>query len=216
MAQINFDASQVPDQSRDPVPAGDYMVWIQKSDMTSNEPGKQSIWVQMEVIQPEQMQGRSILASFTLESPNQQAAEIGRRVLAQLCRAIGVMAPRDTEELHGIPFWVRVDVKTLNDGRLVNNSQAFWNTSSQAPPPPKAKSKPNQAAQPQAWQQPQYQQTPAPQQVWQQPAPAQQPVQQMMNLQPTYRTGPLPVAPAQQQVPPWAQQQPASSDDTSF
>ena len=33
MAELYFDASQVPEQSFDPLPAGDYFIWVTESDI---------------------------------------------------------------------------------------------------------------------------------------------------------------------------------------
>ncbi len=140
MAELYFDASQIPEQSFDPLPAGDYLVWVTESDIETDQQGTQRIEVTMETIEPKQYENRKLWDSFTLESPtNPSWAETGRKILATLCRAVGVMAPRDTHELHGVPFFARVIVDTWNDGSLHNKVVARWSTSSQAPPQKKGK-----------------------------------------------------------------------------
>jgi hypothetical protein len=190
MPQINFDANQ-QEESYDPLPAGDYMVWISESSIKQPRNGiGELLELVMDVMQPEQLAGRKIWSHFTLENPNPKAVEVGRRILANVCRAVGVMAPLDTEELHSIPFWARVEVKQLESGKIVNDCKAYWSTQSQAPPQPKSKPRApqpqQQAFQPgpqtgympqgqQPWQAPQQ----APQQPWQQPqAPQFQPAPQ--------------------------------------
>lgn len=166
-----FDANQIPEPSFDPLPAGDYMVWGTESDIKTDQNGTQKLEITSEVIEPQQYKERKIWDSFTLESPsNPDWAETGRKVCATLCRAVGVMAPRDSDELLGIPYWVRLVVEPWNDGSLHNKVVARWSTSSQAPPQKKSKGappapKPPQAGpangymppqRPQAPQQPQY------------------------------------------------------------
>lgn len=177
----NFDPNQYQN-TYEPLPAGDYLVMISESSIDTLDDGVQKVKVTMEVMQPEQYYSRKAFASYTLESPNARHVEIGRKILANLCRAIGVMAPRETEELHGIPFFVRLAVEQWDDGSLHNEAKAYWSTQSQAPPQPKPKgaTKAQPAAPgnvqyqppaPPAWQPPTApQQRPqAPQQPWQQP-----------------------------------------------
>lgn len=217
MAQINFDSTQVPENNFDPVPAGDYMVWISESHIEATQSGGQQLKITMDVMQPEHFAGKKVFANFTLEGPNPKAAEVGRRILAGVCRAVGVMAPRDSEEMHNIPFNIRVEVKQLDSGKLVNDPKAYWSTQSAAPPQPKGGQKPPQAPGPRPGAQTGY--MPQGQQPWQQPAqqaPQQQyaPPQQMSQPPlplgpPQYRTGPIPGAPQQTAYSPTHPQGPA-------
>ena len=200
----NFDPNQYQN-TYEPLPAGDYLVMITESSIDTLDDGVQKVKVTMEVMQPEQYYSRKAFASYTLESPNPRHVEVGRKILANLCRAIGVMAPRETEELHGIPFCVRLTVEQWDDGSLHNEAKAYWSTQSQAPPQPKPKAPKQQQAgpgsqyqppAPPAWQPPTApQQRPqAPQQPWQQPqggapggfrpGPPQQPAQPQQWQQP--------------------------------
>jgi len=176
MAFLNFDASTVPEQSFEPLPAGDYLVWITESDIPNDKEGNQKVAVTMEVLEPQQYANRKLWDSYTLENQqNPKWAETGRQILATLCRAIGVMSPRETEEMHEIPFHVRIEVDTWTDGSLHNKVVARWSTASQAPPLKRKKPQAQQASRPAAQagympqQQPQYTQ-----QQPQQYAPPQQ------------------------------------------
>lgn len=168
----NFDPNQHHD-TYEPLPAGDYLVMITESTIDVKEDGGQFVKVTMEVSQPEQHYGRKCFANFTLEHPNPKAVEVGRRILSNLCRAVGVMSPRETEELHGIPFFVRLTVEQWNDGSLHNEARAYWST--QAAPPPQSKPKAKAPAAPMG--QPQYQPPrPGPAPGYQHPgAPQQRP-----------------------------------------
>lgn len=200
----NFDPNQHHD-SYEPLPAGDYLVMITESTIDQKDDGAQFVKVTMEVMQPEQHYGRKCFANFTLEHANPKAVEVGRKILSNLCRAVGVMAPRETEELHGIPFFTRLVVDQWDDGSLHNEAKAYWSTQSQAPPQPKPKAPKAQAGPgsqyqppaPPAWQPPTapQQRLQAPQQPWQQPqggAPG------------GFRPPQAPAAPQQWQQPPAA------------
>lgn len=210
MALINFNANDHQDAGPGPLPAGDYMVYVAASEMRINQDnGNQSLSLTLDVMQPETMQGRKVFSNYTMSSHNEEAVRIGMQQLAQVCRAVGVMSPSDSTELHDIPFFVRLIAKQLDSGKVVNNVQTCWSTASAAPPlakpkgqPPKPAGQQYAQAPAQAWQQPQQQQQP------QYAPPVQQvPQQQHMDLQTQYRTQP---APAQQYQPQPMQQQPMS------
>lgn len=230
----NFDPNQYQN-TYEPLPAGDYLVMITESSIDTADDGSQKVKITMEVMQPEQHYGRKCFASFTLEHSNPKFVEIGRKILSNVCRAVGIMAPRETEELHGIPFFVRLTVEQWQDGSLHNEAKAYWSTQIQAPPQPKPKPAKQQQAgpgsqyqppAPPAWQPPTApQQRPqAPQQPWQQPQggtpggyypplqPAQQwqPPPQPMQAHQPYPPAPVqaPQQPQQPYYPPQPQQQP--------
>ena len=55
MAYIGFNADQIPDSSGfDPLPAGDYMVWISESKVQTSQNGHELLKVTYEGMQPEQ------------------------------------------------------------------------------------------------------------------------------------------------------------------
>lgn len=217
MALLNFDASQIPEASFEPLPAGDYLVWITESDIPTDDQGNQKVAITMEVIEPQQYAGRKLWDSFTLENyQNPKWAETGRQILATVCRAIGVMSPRETEELHGIPFCVRTEVDTWKDGSIHNKVVARWSTSSQAPP--LRRSAPKPPAQP-AFSRPAPQAQYQPQQRTQAGYVGQQSYQPA----PQYQAPQAPQAGPPAGPPPWAQPQPPQGgyqppqgDGTSF
>ena len=223
----NFDPNQYQN-TYEPIPAGDYLVTISESSIDTADDGSQKVKITMEVMQPVELYGRKAFASFTLEHANPKYVEIGRKILANVCRAVGVMAPRETEELHGIPFYVRLVVEQWDDGSLHNEAKAYWSTQSQAPPQPKPKAAKAQAGPstqyqppaPPAWQPPTapQQRAQAPQQPWQQHhggapggyRPPQQPAQQWQPAPAqAHPSAYMPPQPAQQPYyPPQAPQQP--------
>ena len=185
----DYDANQYQDNYGEPLPAGDYLVTITESDIDTKEDRSQQVKVTMEVVSPEHYAGRKAWANFTLEHSNPKAVEVGRRILGNLCRAIGILQPRETEELHDIPFFTRLVVTTWDDGSLHNEAKAYWSTSSQAPPQPKPK-----------------RQAPAPQQQAPYGAPGGRPAQ----YQPP--ASQRPAAPPPQQWQPPQQQAPQQGD----
>lgn len=117
-----FDASQhEPLGSMDPVPAGWYTVIITDSEMRPTKAGDgEYLQLTMQVVEGE-YQGRLIWDRLNLVNPNQTAVELAQRALASICRAVGVMTPTDSSELHDRPFEVKVSVRPAKDGFDASN-----------------------------------------------------------------------------------------------
>ena len=64
-------------------------------------------------------------ARLCLEHPNETTVKIARAELSALCRAVGVMQPKDSVELHGLPFMVTVRCKKGDDGQIFNEVRGF-------------------------------------------------------------------------------------------
>jgi hypothetical protein len=58
-----------------------------------------------------QHKGRLIWDRLNLDNPNPQAVEIARRDLSAICRAVGVITPRDSTDLHDKPCEVKLTVR---------------------------------------------------------------------------------------------------------
>lgn len=112
MDLTGFDANNVePQQSMEPLPAGWYKgVFTQSEEKPTKAQTGSYLQMQIEVIEGEH-QGRKIFERLNLNNPNQTAVEIAQRTLSSICRATGVMTPRNSSDLHDKPFMVKVAVK---------------------------------------------------------------------------------------------------------
>jgi len=127
MANLNgFDANQVEPTSFDPLPAGKYLACITESEMKATKKGAgQFLNLTFEIIEGE-YKGRKVWARLNLKNPNPQAEQIARGQLSAVCRAVGVMTPRDSVELHNLPLVVTVKVKKREDtGDLQNEVSGY-------------------------------------------------------------------------------------------
>jgi Protein of unknown function (DUF669) len=111
MAQLSFNARNVePSQGFEPVPTGEYVLRIIKSDiaLTSTRAG-QILKLEWEVLDgPQGTVGRHVFTRINVQNQNQQAEEIGQRELSALCHSVGILDLQDTQQLHGIPVRCRV------------------------------------------------------------------------------------------------------------
>lgn len=91
------------------LPNGTYELEIESSDVAETSTGSGTILkTTMVVIRPEQYEKRKLFTNYNLENRNPTAEKIGQQQFASLCRAIGVDAVEDSEELHFKAFTARV------------------------------------------------------------------------------------------------------------
>ncbi len=117
MANLNgFDANAVdPNFTFDPVPAGKYTAVITASEMKPTKKGTgQYLELTFQIIEGEH-KGRSLWARLNLDNPDATAVRIARAELSAICRAVGVLAPKDSVELHNLPLTIKVGVKNRDD-----------------------------------------------------------------------------------------------------
>lgn len=117
-----FDAREVdPAVGFDPIPAGKYLATITESEFkkTKNSVG-QYLQLTFQVLEGEH-KGRLLWARLNLDNPNNTTVKIARAELSAICRAVGVMAPKDSLELHNLPLVIKVGHKKRDDtGELTN------------------------------------------------------------------------------------------------
>jgi hypothetical protein len=123
MAHLNnFDANNVdPSVALDPIPAGKYLAVITESEMKPTKAGGgKYLQLTFQVIDGEH-KGRLVWARLNLENKSEMTVKIARGELSAICRAVGVMAPKDSIELHGVPIEINVGLKRRDDtGELSN------------------------------------------------------------------------------------------------
>ena len=148
MAQLNFNAAEVqPLDSFEAIPAGTYEAVITDSEMKPTKSGTGSyLEITVEIISGE-FQGRKVWARLNLANQNVKAVEIARRELSSICRAVNVMNPGDSAELHNIPFLVVVKKVKRDDDTYTNEIGGWKNKSESAPQTAAAPATPVQAAQ---------------------------------------------------------------------
>lgn len=147
MALLDFDAtaeaSTALDGSYTPLPSGEYPVHIVGSDMraTKNNTGHY-LELTLEVLAGEYT-GRRLYDRLNIDNPNQQAVAIARRVLAQICHAVGVLQLKDTEQLHHRPMVAIVQVEPGRNGYGPRNVVRGYKRAQQqtAPPAPAERKK---------------------------------------------------------------------------
>jgi hypothetical protein len=107
-----FDARTVePNQGFDVMPAGEYDAVIVASEVkpTSAGDGKY-LKLELQILNG-QFQNRKVWDQLNIWNPNAQAVQIAKGQLSALCRAINVLTPQDSGELHNKPLRIKLAVK---------------------------------------------------------------------------------------------------------
>lgn len=122
-----FDANQVdPATDFEAIPAGKYLAVITDSEVKANKSGTGSyLQLAFQIIEGE-YKGRFVWSRLNLDNPNATAVKIARAELSAVCRAVGIMAPNDSVELHNLPLVISVKCKKRADtGELANEIKGF-------------------------------------------------------------------------------------------
>lgn len=116
-----FDAAQVePQQSFDVLPAGTYSAMITGSEMKPTKTGGERLNLTFQIVEGEH-QGRLVWQGLNLKNANQQAVDIAMRELSAICRAVGVLTPKSSEELHDKPLRIKVKVRPADGQYQASN-----------------------------------------------------------------------------------------------
>mgnify|MGYP003452615471 FL=1 len=145
LSGYNFNAEEIePSSSFDPIPAGWYKAIISNSEMKPTRDGYgEYLSLTLQVIDG-QYENRLVFARLNLKNANEKAVDIARKDLAAICRAVGVMSPKSSEELHDKPLMIKVKVRAAQGEYEASNDIGGYKAVEGAnlTPAPKAASKP--------------------------------------------------------------------------
>ncbi|QXV79307.1 hypothetical protein bas20_0042 [Escherichia phage FritzHoffmann] len=107
-----FNAGQHAERQHNSLmPAGWYVVQIVNSEIKPTKtPGGARLNLQFKIIQGD-FAGRVMFGGYNVKNANPVAVQIAMEELAELSRAVKVPVWNDTEQLHGIPFNLKVKVR---------------------------------------------------------------------------------------------------------
>jgi len=122
MPSLNFNANEVnPSVGFEPIPNGKYQAVVVDSCFKDTKSGSgRYLELTFEIIEGE-YKGRKVWARLNLENPNSTAVEIARAELSAICRAVNVMQPKDSAELHNLPLEIGVVCKKRPDTDEISN-----------------------------------------------------------------------------------------------
>lgn len=126
LANLNFNARQVePAKANVLLPAGWYDVLIDNSEVVPTKAGDSTILkIRYSVVDGE-FAGKKVFGQLNIANPNPIAQDIAFKQLSAICHAVNVLDCQDSQQLHNIPFKIRVKVKH-SDGYEPSNEVTGW------------------------------------------------------------------------------------------
>ncbi len=123
-----FNANDFED-TFSPLPEGDYEVEIIDSVLVENSKQTgQFLKLTLKVLSGDG-KGRQLFDNFNLVHVNPKAVEIAQSQFAALCRAVGVLSPADTSELHNIPIVATLSID--GDWNRIRRYKSITNVTTQ-------------------------------------------------------------------------------------
>lgn len=133
--QFEFDTAEIPvsDRSYDLIPAGWYAATITDAETRDTKSGTgKYLRVEFTLADPA---GRRVWSNYNVKNDNPAAESIGRQQLAEVVRAIGKKAVRDTDELKGCVLSIKVKVREAANGYEASNEVAAAKSLDGSAPP---------------------------------------------------------------------------------
>ena len=127
MASLNgFDASKVElARTYEPLPAGEYSAIITESEKKDTKAGT-GAYLQLKIQVTEgKFQNRTLFDRLNLWNPNEVAVQIAEKTLSSICRAVEVLTPKDSNDLHGKRMRVKVAVVNDQNGNPRNEVKGY-------------------------------------------------------------------------------------------
>ena len=128
MPNLNgFDANTVEpvETNFEPVPAGKYLAVIRDSQEKTSKKGHTYLSLEFEILDG-QYRGRKLWANLNLSHPEADVVKYARAELAEVCKAVGVLKPADSVQLHNLPLVITVKVVNRKDtGELQNRIRGY-------------------------------------------------------------------------------------------
>ncbi len=141
MADLNgFNANTVePSTAFEAIPAGKYIAAIVESQTKPTKNGGGSYLQLTFQVLDGPYKGRLLWARLNLTNSNPLTVQIARAELSAVCRAAGVMTPKDSVELHNLPMQITVKCKKRDDtGEITNEIKGYSKKETPPPAPPAA------------------------------------------------------------------------------
>lgn len=121
-----FNAAEVAPNDFGTIPPGEYEACIVASEMKTTKNGDgQYLNLEIQIISG-QYQNRKLFEKLNLVNKSEQTVQIAKGTLSSICRAVGIMTPNDSSDLHNKPFRISVGTKKSDyNGDMENKIKGF-------------------------------------------------------------------------------------------
>lgn len=118
----DFDASTVePNQAFDLIPDGWIEAMIVESETKATAAGTGEYLKLKLAILDTRYPNRFLWDNLNLKNPNEKTVQIARGTLSAICRAVNVLKPRDSSQLHNLPMLIKVGHEVRKDTQEMQN-----------------------------------------------------------------------------------------------
>jgi len=121
-----FDATKVEPagEGYDALPAGKYQAVIVHSESKQTK-ARDGEYLKLQIkIEGGTYDGRIVFDNLNLKNPSDQAVAIAKATLSSICRAVNVLSPKDSSDLHGKTLTVRIGCREYN-GQVQNEVKGY-------------------------------------------------------------------------------------------
>ena len=119
------------------IPKGSYQARVVESAIMPTASGRGEILKLTFEIDAGEFRGRRLVEWLNIVNAHATAQRIAQEKLARLCAAAGLPGIADSEELHGIPVMIRVDIRPGSDGYGDQSVIRDYRPLAAAAPPPR-------------------------------------------------------------------------------
>lgn len=119
------------------IPKGDYQAKVVESAVLPTASGSGELLKLVFEVTAGEFRRRRIVERFNIVNPHATAQRIAQEMLARLCAAAGLAGIADSEELHGIPVVIRVDIRPGGEGYGDRNTIKDYRPVAAPMPPPR-------------------------------------------------------------------------------
>lgn len=149
LTQYDYNRDAEPQQSYDPIPAGEYVAQVIDSDIVDTKSGTgKMIKLTWQIIDGE-YEGRLVFDNFNIVNQNPKAVEIAEREWAAVQAACNKYAVTDTEQVHAIPCFIKVAIQPAKGDYGPSNRIKGYKPAVQGGQQPPQQQAPQQAPAPQ-------------------------------------------------------------------
>ena len=106
-----FDASTVEPFSGDfeTIPKGSYKaIIVESAEKDTKAQNGTYLALQWQIVEGK-YENRRVFSNITRTNPSEKAVNIGKGQLSSICRAVNVLKPKDSHDLHDLPVMIKID-----------------------------------------------------------------------------------------------------------
>lgn len=128
-----FNAADVePNEAFTALPAGEYDIIVMSSEMKPTKAGDgKYLQLQLQILSGT-YQNRQLFDRLNLVNRNDVAVQIAKGTLSSICRAVNVLTPKDSSELHNKPLTAIVKVEKDLNGNSQNSVKGYKSRTAQS------------------------------------------------------------------------------------